>query len=98
MKKEGNKMKILITTDSYSPSINGVVTSILTLEKELIKHGHDVRILTLKQKQHNMPEEVASNVYYIPSMSAEKIYPDARILRSFAKTQVKKIIEWSLSP
>ncbi|WP_443712628.1 hypothetical protein [Ruminococcus sp.] len=30
-------MKILITTDCYKPTINGVVTSILNLETELRK-------------------------------------------------------------
>lgn len=85
-------MKILITTDSYLPTINGVVTSILNLENELLKRGHDVRILTLKQSEPWLTTK--SNVYMIPSISAEMIYPDARILRSFAKMEAKKIIQW----
>ena len=32
-------MKVLITTDLFKPSINGVVTSIMNLEKELEKQG-----------------------------------------------------------
>ena len=43
-------MKILITTDLYKPTINGVVTSVISLRDELLKLGHDVRILTLKQR------------------------------------------------
>lgn len=39
-------MKILITTDTYRPTINGVVTSIESLKKALNRLGHDVRILT----------------------------------------------------
>ena len=38
-------MKILITTDCYVPMINGVVTSILNLETQLRKRGHEVKIL-----------------------------------------------------
>ena len=33
-------MKILITTDLYSPTINGVVTSVLNLKEELEKMGN----------------------------------------------------------
>ena len=36
-------MKILITADCYTPTINGVVTSILNLETELRRLGHDVK-------------------------------------------------------
>ncbi len=39
-------MKIGVFTDTYSPDVNGVVTSIQQLEKELIKHGHEVYIIT----------------------------------------------------
>lgn len=38
-------MKILITTDWYYPAINGVVTSVLNLKKELIKEGNDVYLV-----------------------------------------------------
>ena len=40
-------MKILITTDWYSPAVNGVVTSVLNLRRELELRGHEVRVLTL---------------------------------------------------
>ena len=39
-------MNIGIFTDTYFPQINGIVTSICTLEKELIKMGHTVYIFT----------------------------------------------------
>lgn len=88
-------MKILITTDTYSPSINGVVTSVVNLEQELKKKGHDVRILTLKQpKTNTLKEETGGVRYYIPSLSAEKIYPEARVMRSFARAEMKAIIAW----
>ena len=33
-------MRIGIFTDTYRPQVNGVVSSIMTLEKELRKLGH----------------------------------------------------------
>ena len=43
-------MKILITTDLFRSTINGVVTSVLNLEEELTRQGHEVRILTVSDK------------------------------------------------
>ena len=40
-------MKVLITSDLYKPSVNGVVTSILNLKEGLERRGHEVKILTL---------------------------------------------------
>ena len=40
-------MKILITTDWYYPAINGVVTSVLNLKKELIKEGNVIDVYLL---------------------------------------------------
>ena len=38
-------MKVLITTDCYKPTVNGVVTSVCNLETELRRLGHEVKIL-----------------------------------------------------
>lgn len=35
-------MKVLITTDWYKPAVNGVVTSVLSLEAGLTALGHEV--------------------------------------------------------
>ena len=67
-------MKILITTDTYEPAVNGVVSSIKTLSQELLRLGHDVRILAPSTKN-----EVRGNVYYIKALSVQSIYPDARL-------------------
>ena len=42
-------MKILLTTDWYKPVVNGVVTSVINLKKELENRGHEVRVLTLSR-------------------------------------------------
>lgn len=40
--------KILIVTDAYVPQVNGVVTTIVNVEKQLRAMGHQVRILSFK--------------------------------------------------
>ena len=64
-------MKILITTDAFTPVVNGVVTSTLNLYKQLKQHGHDVRILTLAHARHSRKEE---DVYYIIKCSHNVLY------------------------
>ena len=84
-------MKILIASDFFSPTINGVVTSIINLQTEFEKHGHEVKVLTLRQKEAFGYEEC---VYVIPSISAGKFYPGARIMRTLGKSELKEIVEW----
>lgn len=84
-------MKILITSYWYAPAINGVVTSVQNLVQELIKHGHDVRILTISRNNQSYKKD---NVYYVGSVSLCKLYPHARFP---VKSQYKfydEIIEW----
>lgn len=58
-------MNIGIFTDTYSPQINGVVSSIVTLEKQLQSHGHNVYIFTVS---HPHAEPAPGHVYRLPSM------------------------------
>ena len=50
-------MNIGIFSDTYSPQVNGVVSSILTLEKKLREQGHNVYIFTIShpQAEHDSP-------------------------------------------
>ena len=84
-------MKILITSDWYAPAVNGVVTSILNLRRELTARGHEVRVLTLAEGMHSFEKD---GVYYLGSLDAGLIYPGAR-LRSLAAGQaVEQFIRW----
>ena len=83
-------MKILITTDVFTPAVNGVVTSVLNLRTQLIERGHDVRILTLSEDNFSRKEE---NVYYIKSFRI-KIYPNARATTNFHNKYIEEIINW----
>jgi len=84
-------MKILITTDWYTSAINGVVTSVVNLETQLKKRGHDVSILTLSQDGHSKRE---GNVYYIGTFDISKFYPKARGTCHYYDKLVNEIITW----
>ena len=58
-------------TDTYEPQINGVVTAIKLLERELKKLGHEVYIVCPKVKNHKFPK----NVYTCKSFTF-KPYPE----------------------
>ena len=66
-------MKILITTDWYRPVINGVVTSVLNLERELRARGHEVRVLTVSRTHSSWKED--NTWYYLASYPLDKLYP-----------------------
>jgi 1,2-diacylglycerol 3-alpha-glucosyltransferase len=83
-------MKILITTDTYSPMINGVVTSVKNLYKELKSNGHDVKILTLS---HTGNEIVDGDVYYVKSIPIG-VYPDARVKFPLYNKLINEVIKW----
>ena len=84
-------MKILITTDWYIPAVNGVVTSVKNLRRELEDRGHEVRILTLSP---DLRSESAAGVTRIGSIGAGRIYPGARLRTALAGRWVRQLVEW----
>lgn len=84
-------MKILLTSELYTPLINGVVTSTSTLCKALIERGHDVRVLTLSAKKEKYFE---NNIYYNSAFSADFIYPHASFAFSLDSEYYKDILAW----
>ncbi len=58
-------MNIALFTDTYLPQVNGVVSSIVTLEKQLLKQGHNVYIFTIS---HPKAVNDAEYIYRLPSM------------------------------
>ncbi|MEI7884750.1 MAG: glycosyltransferase [Clostridia bacterium] len=83
-------MKILITTDTYSPMVNGVVTSIKNLYGELKQRGHDVRILTLSE---NYKEHIENDIYYLSALHT-RVYPGAKIQSPISGRVIKDILFW----
>lgn len=84
-------MKILITTDLFTTATNGVVTSVRNLWDELKNKGHEVRILTLSEDRESYKD---GEVYYIKSVSLEKIYPNVRMPISFRNEFIQELIDW----
>ncbi|BFL71693.1 MAG: glycosyltransferase [Anaerococcus sp.] len=84
-------MKILISSDWYYPVVNGVVRSVLNLKEYLENQGHEVRVLTLSNTISSYKSE---DVYYVGSLSARKIYPEARVTNILAKTHLRSIKKW----
>jgi len=84
-------MKILITTDLFTTSTNGVVTSVRNLYEELTGKGHDVRILTLSGDRESYKE---NHIYYIKSVSIDFVYPDVRMPISYRNDLIRELIDW----
>ena len=89
MRKRGQrgKMRIGIFTDTYRPQVNGVVSSITTLEKELRKLGHKVYIITTTDPDVT---GVEPNVLRIPSIEF-KPAPQYRLGLIYSSKIIKKI-------
>lgn len=85
-------MKILLATDLYLPTVNGVVTSTVSLKNSLEQRGHDVRILTLAKTSDIDTEE---NVYVASSLNINKIYPGARVKLFKDHFVLNEIIAWA---
>lgn len=84
-------MKVLITSDWNLSVVNGVVTSFKNLRDELLKQGHEVRIVTLSSTFKTYKRD---DVYYIGSVSANKVYPEARLRAKRMKKIMRHIEEW----
>lgn len=84
-------MKVLITTDLFVADTNGVVTSVKNLEKELIKRGHEVRILTFSRSLKSIRK---GSIYYMKSIPFGFVYPDIRMPISYHNSLVDELILW----
>lgn len=85
-------MKVLISSEWYAPTVNGVVASVLNLERELKALGHEVRILTLAPGRRSYR---AGAVTYLASLSAAFVYPQARLTwLPLRNPFLRELIEW----
>ncbi len=65
-------MRIGLFTDTYSPDINGVVSSIVTLQRALENLGHDVFVVTNQPKVFNTSYE--DHVLRLPGIELKAMY------------------------
>ena len=68
-------MKIAIFSDTYIPDLNGVATSTRILRDELIKHGHDVVVVTSElPSDTNYVDDPDDNILRVPGLEIQALY------------------------
>ena len=84
-------MRILLTSDVYKPTTNGVVTSLVNLQQGLTQLGHEVQILTLSESHTTYYKD---GVWYLGSLNSSTIYPGTRVMGTLARGPMKDLITW----
>lgn len=87
-------MRIGIFTDTYTPFINGVTTSVLMLKKALERRGHIVYIVTVNAENMKYQIEENGKVVRIPGIPIG-IY-DYRLTGIYPIKAIKMIRKWNL--
>ena len=87
-------MKVGIFTDTYTPFINGVTTSVLMLKKGLERQGHTVYIVTVSPDNLKYKYEENGKVIRIPGVPTW-IY-DYRLTGIYPLRAIKRIKKWKL--
>ena len=87
-------MRIGIFTDTYTPYINGVTTSVLMLKKALEKKGHTVYIVTVNNEDMHFKYDTEENIIRIPGVPIG-IY-DYRLTGIYPLKALNKIKKWNL--
>lgn len=87
-------MRIGIFTDSYTPYINGVSTSVMMLENALTKMGHDVFIVAVNPDDRTYKLERDGHVLRIPGFPIP--IANYRLTTCYPIKAVNYIKEWNL--
>lgn len=87
-------MRVGIFTDTYTPFINGVTTSVLMLKKGLERQGHTVYIVTVSPDTLKYKYEENGKVIRIPGVPTW-IY-DYRLTGIYPLRAIKRIKKWKL--
>ena len=87
-------MRIGIFTDTYPPYINGVSTSIVSLEKALKDKGHEVYIVAVNTENLSYKYEDDDHIIRIPGIPIG-IY-DYRLTGIYPLRAINKIKKWDL--
>jgi len=84
-------LKVAIFADSYLPTINGVVTQIRNISKELIRRGDEVVIVAPAQDSKFSEEKIeGAQVLYLPSI-ALPTYSEYRVMPPHSSRIISKI-------
>ena len=80
-------MRIGIFTDTYTPYINGVTTSVLMLKKGLEKKGHKVYVISVNPEHMRFSLDSTGN--YLPSLPFVGVSEAAHSLSAPARRLVQ---------
>lgn len=83
-------MRILMASDMFYHQVNGVSNSVLTLTRELIKLGHEVKVLSLS----NTRRSYRQGEYYFIGSHDSIIYPSARMSMKRNDPLIDELIAW----
>lgn len=86
-------MKVALFSDTFYPEINGVATSVFTLQKELEKNGHKVYIVTTNPVEKKT--ELQGNVLRIKGKKLKKIY-GYRLASIYHRKAMAIVKSWNL--
>ena len=87
-------MRIGIFTDTYLPDINGVATASHILRNELVKHGHEVLVVTTEIKEGTTYED-DPNVIRLSGIEMKWLY-DYRLANFYSAKAMKMIRQANL--
>ena len=87
-------MRIGIFTDTYTPFINGVTTSVVMLKNALEKKGHTVYIVTVNHEDLKFKYKEDEKIIRIPGVPIG-IY-DYRLTGIYPLKAINKIKKWNL--
>ena len=87
-------MRIGIFTDTYTPYINGVTTSVVMLKNALEKKGHTVYIVTVNNEDLHFKYKEDEKIIRIPGVPIG-IY-DYRLTGIYPLKAINKIKKWNL--
>lgn len=87
-------MRIGIFTETYTPYISGLVTSVVMLKKSLEKMGHNVYVVTANLESYHYEYDEDEKVLKIPGIPTG-IY-DSRLTAIYPMKAINKIKSWDL--
>jgi 1,2-diacylglycerol 3-alpha-glucosyltransferase len=90
-RRTGRPRRVLLLTDTYRPTVNGVVSSVEELRRGLLEAGHDVRVLTVGPGRRTTFD---AGIYRLPSLDASSIYPHARLGRPVDGETLADLVAW----
>ena len=88
-------MRIGIFTETYTPYVSGVVTSIMMLKKSLEDLGHDVYVVTINQDRLKYEYDEKEKVLRVPGIETG-IYDNLKVSSIYPIKSTKIIKKWKL--